>query len=413
MRLTHSLLVLAALAPAQALATNGYFSHGYGTINQGMAGAGTALAQDSIAAATNPAGMAFVGDRADIGAELFSPSREYSVEGGGPNTQRTFYLAPGTRESENEAFVIPSAGYNRQVTKTQTLGVSVFANGGMNTEYDGSNGGTFGGGKAGVNLEQAFIAPTWTWRFAEEQAIGISPVIAYQRFSATGLRNFGQMSSDATALTDNGTDDAWGYGFQIGWQGQLTEDLRGGLSWRKVLEMQEFDDYRGLFAEQGDFDIPQMFHAGLAWSGIKQHWLLLDVQHIRYSAIDSVGNPFDPTTRLGNDDGSGFGWDDMTVVKLGWQWQQDERQTWRAGLSYGEQPIPDSEVLFNILAPGVQEWHITGGFTRALDNGLSVSGMAFYSPEETVRGENPMGPGQEIELSMHQVGAAVSLGWQF
>ncbi|SDO82948.1 long-chain fatty acid transport protein [Halomonas shengliensis] len=88
----HTLLLLAVLAPAQALATNGYFSHGYGTINQGMAGAGTALAQDSIAAATNPAGMAFVGNRADIGAELFSPRREYSVEGPG-------FPMPGNRES--------------------------------------------------------------------------------------------------------------------------------------------------------------------------------------------------------------------------------------------------------------------------------------------------------------------------
>ena len=39
------------LTPMTALATNGYFSHGYGTISKGMAGAGTALSQDSIAAA--------------------------------------------------------------------------------------------------------------------------------------------------------------------------------------------------------------------------------------------------------------------------------------------------------------------------------------------------------------------------
>ncbi|MBB3332583.1 hypothetical protein BDK63_003481 [Halomonas campaniensis] len=50
---------------------------------------------------------------------------------------------------------------------------------------------------------------------------------------------------------------------------------------------------------------------------------------------------------------------------------------------------------------------------RELTGGLSVSGMAFYSPEETVRGENPLGPGQQVELSMYQLGAAVSLGWRF
>ena len=121
----------------------------------------------------------------------------------------------------------------------------------------------------------------------------------------------------------------------------------------------------------------------------------------------------DPDSQLGADNGPGFGWEDMTIVKLGWQWQQTDQQTWRAGVSYGEQPVQEEEVLFNILAPGVQQWHVTGGFTRQLTDELELSGMAFYSPEETVRGENPLGPGQEIELSMHQMGAAVSLGWRF
>ena len=42
------------LAPV-AQATNGYFTHGYGTTNKGMAGAGVALPQDALTVATNPA----------------------------------------------------------------------------------------------------------------------------------------------------------------------------------------------------------------------------------------------------------------------------------------------------------------------------------------------------------------------
>ncbi len=55
------ILVLSLGSVAQA--TNGYFSHGYGIKAKGMAGATTAFAQDAMIAATNPAGMAFVGDR--------------------------------------------------------------------------------------------------------------------------------------------------------------------------------------------------------------------------------------------------------------------------------------------------------------------------------------------------------------
>ncbi|MCK7546587.1 OmpP1/FadL family transporter [Marinobacter koreensis] len=419
MRLKKALTIAtaSALLPTAAFATNGYFSHGYGTINKGMAGAGTALSQDSIAAATNPAGMAFVGNRIDGGLELFSPRREYSVSGANPNPapNSAFYLRPGTYKSDSNVFAIPHFGINHQLDDRNTVGVSVFANGGMNTDYSGENGGPFYGGDTGVNLEQLFIAPTWTWKFSDNQALGFSPVIAYQRFEAKGLEKFAPFSSDPDHLSNNGTDDAWGYGFQIGWQGQITEHLRGGLSWRNILEMNEFDKYRGLFAEQGDFDIPQMFNAGLAWSGIEDHWIVLDVQRIEYSDINSVGNPMMPLTpgSLGTDEGPGFGWNDMTIVKLGWQWQQTPAQAWRAGVSYGEQPISEDNVLFNVLAPGVQEWHFTGGFTRTLSNGLEVSGMAFYSPEKSVKGENPLGPGQDIELSMHQFGVSASLGWRY
>jgi len=414
-KLALGVTVLTALSPMTALATNGYFSHGYGTISKGMAGAGTALSQDSMAAATNPAGMAFVGNRIDGGLEVFSPRREYTVEG--PlSPPPAFSLQPGTYKSSRNGFVIPHLGFNRELSDTTSFGVSVFANGGMNTDYPGENGGPFYGGSTGVNLEQLSIAPTWSWEFSDNQAIGISPVITYQRFEAEGVQNFAPFSSNAEALSNNGTDDAWGYGFQIGWQGKITDTLRGGVSWRSSVKMDEFDKYRGLFAEQGGFDIPQMVNAGIAWSGLEDHWILLDIQHIRYSEIDSIGNPLLPnlqTTRLGDDNGAGFGWDDMTIFKLGWQWQQTPLQAWRAGVSYGENPISSEDVLFNILAPGVQEWHFTGGFTHSFSESLDVSGMVFYSPAKEVSGPNPLAANQTIELKMHQLGASVSVGWKY
>jgi long-chain fatty acid transport protein len=52
---------LTLLLAAPMLATDGYFSTGYGIIQQGQGGAGIALPQDSLAAATNPAGILFVG----------------------------------------------------------------------------------------------------------------------------------------------------------------------------------------------------------------------------------------------------------------------------------------------------------------------------------------------------------------
>ncbi|MDT8438416.1 MAG: outer membrane protein transport protein [Wenzhouxiangellaceae bacterium] len=419
----HRLIAAVALAVSlagPAAATNGYFAHGYGTIAKGMAGAGTAWSQDALAAATNPAGMAFIGDRMDFGVELFSPRRAFTVTGGGPPQPGQFLLRPGRRNSGSEYFAIPHFGINRTIGTTHSLGVSVYANGGMNTDFgadfEAGDFSTFFDGEAGVDMAQLFVAPTWAWRYRPDQAIGVSVLLAAQRFKVKGIGTFAPFSSDPQRLSNNGYDTSLGWGFQLGWQGQVTETLRAGLSWRNVVYMQKFDKYRGLFAEQGDFDIPQMFNAGIAWSGLGNHTLLLDVQHVRYSKINSVGNPLLPNlfnARLGDDDGAGFGWDDVTAVKLGWQWQQSLKQAWRAGFSHSGQPIDESEVLFNILAPGVQEWHVSAGFTRTLSDRLALSGMAFYSPEKKVKGPNPLGPGQQIELQMHQFGASLSLGWTF
>jgi long-chain fatty acid transport protein len=51
-----------------ARGTNGYLMDGYGVKSQGVVGVGIALPQDALAAATNPAGMAVVGNRSDVGS---------------------------------------------------------------------------------------------------------------------------------------------------------------------------------------------------------------------------------------------------------------------------------------------------------------------------------------------------------
>jgi len=68
-------LVAASLFSTAATATNGYFKHGYGVRSQGMAGVAMALPQDSLAAATNPAGTGLVGERVDAGLTWFRPDR--------------------------------------------------------------------------------------------------------------------------------------------------------------------------------------------------------------------------------------------------------------------------------------------------------------------------------------------------
>ncbi|MEQ1488345.1 MAG: outer membrane protein transport protein, partial [Methylotenera sp.] len=241
------------LAATEASATDGYFAHGYGVKSQGMGGVGIALPQDALAAAANPAGMGLIGDRVDFGVTWFRPVRESELV----NTAGGSKALDGTYDAnDSQNFFIPEFGYNRQINPNLTLGVSVYGNGGMNTDY--KNGiPLFGSaGSAGVDLAQLIIAPTATWKLTPTQTIGVSLNLAYQRFEAKGLQGFVPFSTDGANLTNRGHDNSYGAGVHIGWIGQINDTVTLGATYQSRTYMSKFDKYKGLFAEQGDFDIP-------------------------------------------------------------------------------------------------------------------------------------------------------------
>jgi long-chain fatty acid transport protein len=409
--------VAAAFASPAAFATNGYFPHGQGIKAKGMAGAAIALPQDSIAAATNPAGMFFVGDRLDVGLDWFRPTREVEVVGSAAPINGTYDA------NDKSNFFVPEFGYNRLVNPNLALGVSVYGHGGMNTSYTSAFP-LFGTSKAGIDLSQLFVAPTVAYQVAPGQVIGASVNLAYQRFKATGLENFGPpspISAYPGNVTNQGYSSSTGLGVRIGWMGKLAPACDFGLTYQTKTKMSEFDKYKGLFAEEGGFDIPANYGAGVACKVAPPVTVAFDVVRIEYSGIKSVNNPLLPNlfnAQLGTANGAGFGWQDVTAYKLGVQWAVSPSTTLRAGYNYGKQPIPASETLFNVLAPGVVEQHFTVGGTWAMPGNSELSFFFMYVPEKTVNGSNsiptvPPFPGGNVNLKMKQMSLGVGYGWRF
>lgn len=419
MKFTHKLLpLLVLLASADAYATDGYFAHGYGVKSQGMGGVGIALPQDALAAAANPAGMGLIGDRADFGLTWFRPQRESELV----NTAGGTKFFDGTyKANDRENFFIPEFGYNRQINPDLTLGVSVYGNGGMNTDY--KNGiplfhAPGASGSAGVDLAQLFIAPTVTWKLTPSNTVGISLNLAYQRFEAKGLDGFAGFSTDGNNLTNRGHDNSYGAGVHIGWIGQLNDTVTLGATYQSRTYMSKFDKYKGLFAEQGDFDIPSTYGAGIAVKATPALTLAADLQRINYSKVASVGNASlaNLANGLGSNNGAGFGWRDVTTVKLGASYVYNSQLTLRAGYNHVNQPIRSGDTFFNILAPGVVQDHATLGATYILPNKSEVSVAYMHAFKHTVNGVNsipnaPLGGG-EANLKMYQDSLGIAYGWQ-
>ncbi|WP_019593676.1 OmpP1/FadL family transporter [Thioalkalivibrio sp. ALM2T] len=420
-----------------AHATNGYFAHGYGTKAKGMGGVGMAISQDSYAPGINPAGLAGMETRIDGSLAYFRPERSYTA--GQPQGQGPFPLAPGEVESGSKNFFIPSIGYVQQIDETRSWGVTLLGNGGLNTNYPNVNNGpgqptgTFGGGSAGVNLEQLAIIPTYAQKFADGRvSVGVSPIISYSRFEAKGIQGFEGFSSDPQNLSDNGTDSAWGYGGQIGFQADVADGVTIGANYRSKIRNGDFDDYSGLFAEGGSFDIPSTWGAGISVEVTPSVTIAADYQRINYSDVDAVSNPFsnlfnspeaigmmggdpsmgDPEARLGGKNGPGFGWRDINVFKIGAQFEAGNDWTWRVGYNRGQNPVRSDDVLINILAPAVMEDHFTAGFTKGFGENHELSFAAMYAPKKSVSGTNPL-DGQDIEIEMRQYELEIGYAYRF
>ena len=441
-----------------ALATNGYFTHGVGAQSKSMAGTGVGSNEDMgpIIGASNPALTVFSGEDWEVGLSFFSPRRSYVASSSLANgSGGAFTIGPGEFDSGSEWFPIPYVAKNWKLANDNMLTFLFYGRGGMNTDWDNANAtalldptggggtgvslpGTFGGGKAGVDLSQAFLSVNYAGMTSDKFAWGVGPVLAFQLFEAKGVANFtgfthtfassiigGGGPVPVPTLTDNGHDTSVGWGLSAGIWGKMSDTVSVGLAYQSKMSMSEFDDYSDLFAEDGGFDIPSSIKAGISFVATDALRVNFDIEHIAYSDIDSVGNPLAniggcPTAGLGGMNlenclggaaGAGFGWEDMTAFKLGFAWQADDKNTWRFGYSYGEQPIQPADVLFNILAPGVMEQHFTFGWSSERASGGLLTLALMYAPETKVTGGNLFDPTQTIQIRMNQFEFEVAYRW--
>ena len=436
-RVLAAVVAAVVLVPMAASATNGYFAHGIGLKAKAMGRGGPVgapAAQDALAGGSNAGGMAFIGDRLDVGVDLFRPDRGSAISDNANPPVNMAYDA-----NDEQDFFMPELGYSRMLGDNLTLGLTVFGHGGMNTSYTTPiplfDGRTEDAESAGVDLAQMFIVPSVAMKLNEDHAFGLGVNVVWQRFKADGLANFaatdtlgnGMFSSSPDNVTGNDYASSTGFGVRAGWMGHFGEMLAVGATYQSRTLMGEFEEYSGLFAEDGGFDIPTNYGVGIAVTPMEGLVVAVDVTQILYSEINSIANPLlpnlgNPETPLGTEGGAGFGWEDVTVLKVGVAYDVTPELTIRSGYNYGGQPIPASETLFNMIAPGVVEHHATFGGTYAISDNVEITFAYMHAFENTVEGEDSIIPGLpeeggmgggEADLTMSQDSFGLGVGVLF
>lgn len=448
-------------------ATSGYFMLGYGPKSSSMAGATVAAPQDAMAGAVNPAGMALVGERLDLSLKAFSPSRDASLD---PRVAGGSFKVDD--KSDMTWFFIPGVGYSRKITEDLWFGFTAYGNGGMNTSYsrnlydetaavlgaaafggpgaaaavpEGTGTGTPDTGRLGVDFSQGILAPTLAFKIHPQHTIGISPLFGIQTFEAKGLGNFQCFTPSGSAnnpaacspggfgpatpgfkkskyLTDNGREWAYGVGVRVGWVGEVLPQVTLGGAVTSKIYMTRFDDYKELFAEDGGFDTPAHFQVGIAVRPVDSLQVSFDFQRIFYSDVKSIANkgpvassmgPSVPSGSglLGESNGLGFGWEDINVYRFGAAYSYNEKLTFRAGYSWNDSPIPNDQLLFNIIAPATITRHASIGLSYSPDNKSEWILTYVHGFHESQNQKNSAF-GVPASISMHQHSIEVGYSWK-
>ena len=378
LRVAGPALVMALIGTTSALATEGYFLGGYGALQSSLAGAGVANPSDAMTQTLNPAGLVDVDRQFNIGVSAFAPSRGYDAS-------NTGFVAPGSHSSSIPLFLIPNMAYTQPIDATSSWGVAVFGNGGMNTDYRGvanlapgclgpqPGQGVFCGGKAGVNLSQGFLQATYAKRFG---------------------------------------DFSFGIGLRAGAEWRTAPNFRIGIAGATPTYMTKFSKYKGLFADQGSFDIPGFITAGIAYDAVPALTLMADYKHIFYSNVAAVGNSSQVAAQFGSTGGPGFGWRDVDVIAFGAEWRAMPKLTLRAGAEFNTNPVTSRNVTLNILAPGVTTSQYSAGLSYRVTANSSLDLAAYYAANGGASGPVPVAQGGgNVKLSLSET--MVTLGWTY
>lgn len=412
-------------------ASNGYMPVGSGAQSKGMAGAGIAHNSTVLGGVNNPALLVHIGNQYEIAVSVMYPPRGFTAY---PHTPAGPYpvVTPGDYKSDGNFFPSPAFAYNRMLDDISSIGFSITGSG-MATEYNqpifdyfhqpGDSDFFIATAPAGVELMQFSFGVPYSLRFNEKHSIGITLMLNVQAFEARGGEPFRKFSIHPGYVTNNGRSRSTGLGIRVGWLGRLTDQLSLGASYQPRSDMSKFAEYKGLFAEEGDFDIPQIVQLGLSYRLTPALSLVADFQYIGYGDIKSLANPNNepitnnpPTYFLGNTTGIGGGWQDAEIFKLGMEWQYNDKLALRAGYSESSSIIPETQMLINIVAPVVNDQHFTMGASYHLDSESQLNFSLLHAPKVTTTGYNPNTggeAGQQGSIYMEQTEITLSYTGSF
>jgi long-chain fatty acid transport protein len=400
-------IALSCFPPGPAHAGNGLNMIGFGAESIGMGGADLAVARDTSAMNTNPAGLAQIpGRRMDMsGAVLYALSVNHSDRLG------------NDADTSNPWILFGSGGYaHRWGESPVVLGIGFFAQGGAGNVYENLMTPFGNRDELSSQFRIAKLTPSAAYRVSDALFLGASLQVVYSAIEQKVFPNTSYVDPTDPSNAFFGIDaqdmDGIGVGAKIGILYRVSQRFAVGAAYttriRLPLENGEVTadmeaaglgkvTYRD--AEIEGLELPQELGIGIAVRPVDSLLLALDVSWLDWS--DSIRtttlratDPDTPGAPPVLTSSSSLNWRDQYVIAFGLAYDATERTVLRAGYNYGRNPIPD-ETLSPILAT-FSERSITAGVGYQISREWRIDTAVEYAlpGEETYYNPQlPFGPG--------------------
>jgi len=233
--------------------------------------------------------------------------------------------------------------------------------------------------RAQPGLQRTVVAPSLAHDWGDRGTVRLTGVFAYQRFASLGRgRRVGQWAP----IPSWWNDSSYGVGARLDVGSAFADRFSWNVGYQSRVGMGVFANYRGVFADRGDFDIPASANAGLGYALTRNFNVDIGVQRVQYSAITPFTSSNLPTrflALLGDSSSPIFKWRDLNVYSIGWTLHDDDVGIVQLRYTTRQQPLPTSRLLESALAPATANDTISLGWSRAFSANTSLSLGASYA----------------------------------
>ena len=250
----------------------------------------------------------------------------------------------------------------------------------------------------GTSFERQYFAPGFEHQFTDNGILGVSAVIAYQRYSASNLGLYAASTPDSTLWASPRyspyQENSYGTGVRLAVRQEVISGVALDAGFQSSIDMDEFAAYRGVYSQNADLDIPARARVGLAFKASERSWLNVAVERVMYSEINAFPSRFLPNrflSLLGDSTSPSFDWQDLTVYSVGYTWSDGADHQWHVDLSTRTQPSPSSQLLKNAIEGDLASNALVVGYSRRTGERSRLNFNAAYAPSEFAFGGSVLG----------------------